>query len=351
MPRHRRSRSSRVRLLTGAEPLESRSLLTSLAASPVQMPAGEEITIQVPSPYVSERARMLDVTLVRQVDPGAGSNSAAQAQALLAQPLTVELSLATMQVTSSTSPIASTGASSPRASLAAAQQSTAETLPLSAGPEPVQQAVTFPAGVATVTVPVPLTYSTSPAGNVEIALHLQDLGSQVYAGDQQLYILNGADAIPPAITNVHMLMSGGKVTGISMTFSKAMNPASVQDLHSYLLTPNNSVSMSRLRTFLATGSLGSNPDRPIPLKAAKYDPSTDTVVLTPRKPLSSTTTYQIGAGRSVAMTNNPNRSGPLLDLQGNAITEGSGGIGGAFSITVSANLPYSAPAPVLWGGN
>jgi hypothetical protein len=90
----------------------------------------------------------------------------------------------------------------------------------------------------------------------------QDLGSQVYAGNQQLYILSGADAIPPAITNVRMLMSGGKVTGISMTFSKAMNPASVQDVHSYLLTPNNSMSMSRLRTFLATGSLGSNPDRP-----------------------------------------------------------------------------------------
>ena len=44
-------------------------------------------------------------------------------------------------------------------------------------------------------------------------------------------------AIPPAITNVRMLMGGGKVTGISMTFSKAMNPASVQDVHSYLLTP------------------------------------------------------------------------------------------------------------------
>ncbi len=113
-----------------------------------------------------------------------------------------------------------------------------------------------------------------------------------------------------------------------MTFSKAMNPASVQDVHSYLLTPNNSVSMSQLRTFLATGSLGSNPDRPIPLKAAKYDPSTDTVVLTPRTPLSSGTTYQIGAGRSIARTHNPNRSGPLLDLQGNAIIEGPGGIGG-----------------------
>ena len=332
MPARRSSRPP-VRPLAGLEPLEGRALLSSLASTST----GQVITIDVPSAYVSDQARSINVTLRRAVSAASpGAAAAAQAQALLAQPLTVELSLSTLQVTSSTTPISTTGAPTPQAAAAASQQSASGSLPNSDGPASTQQSVTFPAGTATETVSVPLTYSSGPAGNAVIELSVQADGSQAAGMSQQLVVLGDAGAIPPSIIDAHVIQAGRKITAISLTFSKAMDPASVQDVHSYSLVPDSG-----------------GRSRPISFKSAVYDPSTHTVILTPRSPVKARADYQLGSGRSVAMNSNPNKPGPLLDLQGNVLfqtSEGSG-IPGAFSITVGAGHPFSAPAPVLWGGN
>ncbi len=99
--RHRRERNrfihphgSQVRRRAVVEPLEGRSLLSALVASSTAAPAGQQVAIQVPSAYISDRVGTLDVTLQRSAQPGGpGAAATAQAEALLAQPLTVELSI------------------------------------------------------------------------------------------------------------------------------------------------------------------------------------------------------------------------------------------------------------------
>jgi Bacterial Ig-like domain len=331
----RRSRRSKVHRSAKVEPLERRSLLSSLAPSSAP---GEQISIQVPSAYISDRVSTIDVTLQRSPEPGGpGASAAAQAQALLAQPLAFELSISPALSMSGSDPVSTAVPKSRRAALAMAKRTLAAlqaglvsppaggSLTPATGTPPEMQSVTFPAGVASVTVTVSLAQLESSTGSAQLALSIVGGGSQVYGVSQQIDVVSGPDAIPPTITDVHTILSGRKVTGISMTFSKAMDPASVQEVRDYALTPN----------------FGAHP-RKVAIKSAQYDSATDTVILTPRGSLDPTKTYQIGAGR-----------GDLVDLQGNGLNEtygGTGGITGAFSITVGAKQPYSAPALVLWGG-
>jgi hypothetical protein len=194
--------------------------------------------------------------------------------------------------------------------------------------------VTFPAGIVRITVPVPLAQLASPTGDTHLGLNIQGGGLQVYGTNQQIYVVSGPDAIPPTITDVHTIQRGHKINGISMTFSKAMDPASVQNVRDYRLTPNFRADL-----------------RATALKSAQYDPATDTVVLTTRSPLNPRATYQIGPPKWMGF----NGTEALVDLQGNALNEtvgGLGGVPGAFSITVGAKHPFSSAAALaIWGGS
>jgi hypothetical protein len=347
MSAHRRDRRSQARRPSGIERLEGRSLLSALVPPSTAGPPDQQITIHVPSAYVSDRVGTLDVTLKRTPQPGGpGAAAAADAQALLAQPLTVELSITPTSLSMGGSdPIRGPVPTSRTAALAQAKRtlaalrasgrlpSTAGLLSMAPVTPPFTQSVTFPAGATSITVPVTLAQFANPAGNNWLTLSVPGAGQQVYGISQPIEIVSGPDAIPPTITDVHMIQSGRKITEISMTFSKAMDPVSVQDVRDYHLTPN----------------FGARP-RAIALKSARYDPATDTVVLTTRGPLNPRATYQIGN----ATGSGPNGAGALVDLQGNALNEtygGAGGIPGVYSITVGAKNPYSAAPLVLWGGS
>ncbi len=185
------------------------------------------------------------------------------------------------------------------------------------------QSVTFPAGIESISVPVPLAQLASPTGNTQLGLIIQGGGPQVFGMNQQIHVVSSPDAIPPTITDVHTIQTGHKITGISMTFSKAMDPVTVQDVRDYRLALN----------------FGAR-SRAIALKSAQYDPATDTVILTTRGPLNPSATYQIGEPKWIGF----NGAEMLVDLQGNALNEtygGAGGVPGAFSITVGAKHPYS----------
>jgi Bacterial Ig-like domain len=149
-------------------------------------------------------------------------------------------------------------------------------------PPPFVQSATFPAGIASIIVPVPLAQLASLTGNTRLGLNIQGGGPQVYGMNQQIDVVSGPDAIPPTITEVQMIQKRHKITGISMTFSKAMDPASVQNVRNYRLTPN----------------FGTHP-RAVAVKSAEYDPATDTVILTTRGPLNPSATYQIGAATGI----------------------------------------------------
>ena len=336
---------SQVRRPAMVEPLEGRSLLSALVASSTAARADEQVAIQVPSAYISDRVGTLDVTLQRSAQPGGpGAAAAAQAQAQLAQPLTVVLSIE-VPPPNVTDPIGGPVPASRQAALALAKRTLTDlrasgklppagsSLPAVAVTPAFVQSATFPAGIASITVPVPLAQLASPTGNTQLGLNIQGGGPQVYGMNQQIEVVSGPDAIPPTITDVHTIQKGHKITGISMTFSKAMDPASVQDVRDYRLTPNSGVH-----------------PRVTALKSAQYDPATDTVILTTKGLLNPSATYQIGDAKWTGF----NGAEALVDLQGNALNEtfgGAGGIPGAFSITVGAKHPYLASALVLWGGS
>jgi len=347
MHHHGRPHRSQVRRPARVEPLEGRSLLSALVPPSTAAQADEQVAIQVPSAYISDRVGTLDVTLQRSAQPGGpGAAAAAQAQALLEQPLTVELSIGRPPPNEGPYPIGGPVPASRQAALALAKRTLAalrasgrlppagSSLPPVAVTPPFVQSATFPAGIASITVPVPLAQLASPTGNTQLGLNIQGGGPQVYGTNQQIEVVSGPDAIPPTITDVHTIQKGHKITGISMTFSKAMDPASVQDVRDYRLTPNS-------------GAL----PQTTALKSAVYDPATDTVILTTRGPLDPSATYQIGDAKWIGF----NGEEALVDLQGNALNEtfgGNGGIPGAFSITVGAKHPYLASsALVLWGGS
>jgi hypothetical protein len=343
---HGRPHRCRVRKPANVELLEWRSLLSALVPPSTAAPADEQVAIQVPSAYISDRVGTLDVTLQRSAQPGGpGATAAAQVQALLAQPLTVELSIGVPPPNVGSGSISGPVPASRQAALALAKRTLAalrasgklppsgSSLPPVAVTPAFVQSATFPAGIASITVPVPLAQLASPTGNTQLGLNVQGGGPQVYGMNQQIEVLSGPVAIPPTITDVHTIQKGHKITGISMTFSKAMDPASVQDVRDYRLTPNS----------------GAHP-RATALKSAQYDPATDTVILKIRGPLNPSATYQIGAAKWIGF----NGAEALVDLQGNALSEtfgGAGGIPGAFSITVGAKHPYLAAALVLWGGS
>jgi Bacterial Ig-like domain len=343
---HGRPHRSQVRRPAKVEPLEGRSLLGALVPSSTSAQADEQVAIHVPSAYISDRVGTLDVTLQRSAQPGGpGAAAAAQAQTLLAQPLTVELSIGVPPPNVGPDPIGGPVPASRQAALALAKRTLAalrasgklppagsSLLPVAVTPQFLQSA-TFPAGIASISVPVPLAELASPTGNTQLGLNIHGGGPQVYGMNQQIEVVSGPDAIPPTITDVHTIQKGHKITGISITFSEAMDPASIQDVRDYRLTPNS----------------GAHP-RVTALKSAQYDPATDTVILTTRGPLNPSGTYQIGAAMSIGS----NAAEGMMDLQGNALNETFGGAGGvprAFSITVGAKHPYSAAALVLWGGS
>ncbi len=190
--------------------------------------------------------------------------------------------------------------------------------------------MTFPAGIASITVPVPLSQLASPTGDTQLGVTIQGGGPQVYGMNQQIDVVSTPDAIPPTITDVHTIQTGRKITGISMTFSKAMDAATVQDVSDFRLNLN----------------FGAR-SRAIALRSAQYDPTTDTVILTTRGPLNPSATYQISEPNWIGSSG----AKALVDRQGNALNESFGGVPGAFSITVGTKHPYSASALVVWGGS
>jgi hypothetical protein len=266
----------------------------------------QDVTIRVPSTYISQQASTLDVTLVRTMGSGHGH---------VKDPLTVDFSAAL-------------------GSLPGGVQTT----PDSAGHRftPVDESVTFPAGQTTETVVVPIKSGAPNPGLVPILLAVMPPTHKLAGSNTTVYLVSGPDAIPPSIISVHMVKRG-----IAVTFSKPMAPATVENVHNYAVVyaPSKKFGLADL-TGIGLIQTINNTSQTITLKRAIYDPATNTVRLIPRVSLPSSGTYQISSPSSLSSRRaNPHKAQPLTDLQGNVLSS-SGTVGGAFSISISRGHPY-----------
>jgi hypothetical protein len=306
---HRLSSSGAHCIFPQAEPLENRTLLSGSAAS-------QKVAIQVPSTYVSQQADQLTVTLVRSGAEGGNRNL---------RPTTIHFS-------------ASEG--SPTAGGMAADTS--------APPQftPVGESVTFPQGVTTESVVVPINSGAPNPGLVPIQLSVTATSRGVRGGDQMIYLANSQEAIPPSIVGVTRVAGG-----IAVTFSKPMDPSTVQNIYNYAVkfSPSQKFSLGELTGFGLIETLNSA-KQGIALRRATYNAATNTVLLVANEQLGANGSYTVRNPVSLtAKRNGPNKAHALSDLQGNALAEG--GTAGVFSITISKGHPYAAATPVLSDGS
>ncbi len=292
-----------------AELLEHRTLLSGSSAS-------QEVTIQVPSSYVSQQAEQLTVTLVRSRVGGGARNQA---------PITINFSASEGSPTAGGTPTDT-----------------------SAQPQftPVNEAVTFPQGATTETVVVPINSAAPNAGLVPVQLSVTANSRNVRGSDQMIYLANSQEAIPPSIVGVTRVAGG-----IAVTFSKPMNPSTVDNIHNYAVkfSPSQKFSLAELTGFGLIETLNSA-KQGIPLRRASYDAATNTVTLVATEQLGPNGSYTVSSPASLTSKgHSPKKAHALSDQQGNPLAEGEKA--GVFSITISKGHPYAAATPVLWDGN
>ena len=195
-----------VAFLLQAEPLEHRTLLSGSSVA-------QAVAIQVPSTYVSQQADQLNVTLVRTAAAGHSRNLG---------PVTLDFS--------------ATDGSLPAGSAVdnddVGQQFT-----------PVNESVTFPAGVTTETVVVPI---NSGAPNPGAGARAAQRHFCVAQGARQRRddLSRDQPRCRPAIDRRRAGVAGG----IAVTFSKPMDPTTVENIHNYAVkfSPSQKFSLDGL---------------------------------------------------------------------------------------------------------
>jgi hypothetical protein len=309
------------RALFEIERLEDRRLLT--ASGPHIPPY--YYTITTPAADVSQQGSAMEVTI------GQHPNGAF---AVPKGPITVNFSASLATKTSTGVPIP---------------------LPASAADTftPVSEALTFPAGAASQTVRVPINTGAANPDSVPIQLTVSGSNGQEVAGTTVNLVPGSPGTLAPplpVITSAHLAVQRRTVTSIVLTFSQPMAPATVENVDDYYVTTfttHQSLAQKAAGAFdtitqtWTFQNTDSETSARIRLMAAQYDPTTNTVTLIPRKPLSASMLYEISNAQQF-----------LTDQQGNAIA-GSGGPGlFAFTLKGARVLNWPAPQPVsISGGN
>ncbi len=163
---------ARRRCFPKAEVLEARALLSASSADRLG-----EVSIEVPSTYVSEQASAIDVTLVRK-----GS-----AASIAANPLSLDVRAAAS---------ASAGSSADaRSSVDAAVD--------------LDESVTLAAGQKTTVVAVPVNANPATSGLVPVEIAVSQPQHPAKQAIATVYLATGPDAVPPIITAAHLTARAG----------------------------------------------------------------------------------------------------------------------------------------------
>jgi hypothetical protein len=308
------SRPTRARTLAFCrfDGLEDRVLM-SVAMSAVQESANQSVSISAPT-YASQQVSSVEVTLTRAATAGPYS--------LTDIPLTVDFS-------------ASLGSTAPDGHPA--------TLPVSASKTftPVNESITFPVGVAVETVQIPINSGASNPGSVPIDLSATWTSDSLQFPSGQasgiVYLVTGPSALPstPAgMIGAQLLVRGKTASGIAITFSKSMAPATVDNIHNYVVT--QAPPKLGFNNFWQANTYASS--LPVPLRSARYDPTTNTVTLIPKKPLRSSIVYTIQNATPIAKHT-------LTDSEGNAALGNFTSPAGVFYFKLEGAQPLTWTAP------
>jgi hypothetical protein len=207
--------------------------------------------------------------------------------------------------------------------------------------QPVNETVTFPPGVTTEPVTIPIFAGAANPGMVSFQVTATQLGVTAQPnkqpfGDQtieQVFLTQNINASVPRIVGAQMVSSGGRATDFILQFNMPMDPATVEKIYAY--GPSD-ISYHHHRASLFDFSLPFGvPDdyyysSPVNIKKATYNPSTNTVDLHLAKSVDTRDVYQIASTYG-----NGGGTGALLDAAGTPINEDGTGLGGGFVVTLS----------------
>jgi hypothetical protein len=306
------------------ERLEPRSVPSTVSlAVPSSTGAGKQtVSIDVPSTLISQSAGAIELTLTRS---GGGHQIAAAGP--------------------SPALIVSAAALAP----AKTRHGKPTHSDLIAG---VTEPVSFASGETSQTVVIPVHPNGPLPGAVPIQITVAPAMHPRAAASITLELVNSLEAVPPAITSVRILRTGSVANGIAVTFSQPMAPAVVENLHNYSVrsVPQPQLDVVRLGTAnvlqLSPYTSGGGPQH-VPIKAARYNAATRTVVLIPKERLTPSKSFTVSSAASLgAHRTGPLIARPLTDVNGNVLNPLSNPPG-YFSITISPTHPYGAPQPSL----
>jgi hypothetical protein len=195
----------------------------------------------------------------------------------------------------------------------------------------VDQTLTFANGNSSATVTVPILAGAPNPGEVDVTLTATPINPPPNLNflyrKYELRIFSSAARIPPTIVSTQ-----GTPRGIVLTFSKPMNPVAASNVNNY--------TVHFTKTFFKTNALLApidfltaplHPDSPIdsydinitgrvPLKAAEYDPATNSVTLVSKRKISYSAGINVTQAQPPKVAGRPAQQrnpGPgLTDLEG-----------------------------------
>ena len=206
----------------------------------------------------------------------------------------------------------------------------------------VDQIVTFPEGQSQATLSVPILAGAPNPGEVDVTLTATPVNPPTpvaSSGPLVLRILASDASVPPTITT-----DQGTPQGIVLTFSKPMDPARASNVNNYAVRSSRG-------TGGASGPFGlpifgyhfSSSTESVPLRAAVYDPATNSVTLIPKRRLTYLGQITVTQGSGSKKSSRPGHPSDaplgLTDVEGNPINGDS--TPGKFSVGVGYGNPQS----------
>ncbi len=292
------------------ELLGSRMLLSgnSFAIQAKGSSGPEVIALHVSSTYVNESANSIDVTITR---------SLGSALVDFKSPLTLELTAQAL-------------------AQATKRGGTPEVSHIVA---PVHESVTIPAGTDSATVSLPVSATTSLPAVVPVQVTASPVAGSKQKATIEVDLANSPQSVPPSIVRAQVVRSGSVGRGIAVTFSQAMSPASVEDIHNYVVkeVPLSQVTLSSVAglSVLQPTAVTNPAAKALTLKAARYDAATNTVLLIPAHPLTVAKSFIVKSPATLGTRGHGSKwPKPLTDANGNVLNPLSSPAG-AFSITIS----------------
>jgi Calx-beta domain len=132
-----------------------------------------------------------------------------------------------------------------------------------------------------------------------------------------LAIENGNDVTPPVVQDLDPIVKHHKIVQVQLTFNKPMDVQTVE----------NPLNYSAFEQWLDSSTgLHRRPAPWLSFRSAAYDPTTNTVTLTPRKPLKMSIVYELDLGQSPPTDASPLINDPFLiaDSSGNEMQPETG---------------------------